>query len=229
MAVMKLPGCSTVADMDLADFIRANTELLSPPLVPEVTLHLATEMVPLWRKSEEELEAMGVPPPYWAFAWAGGQALARYVLDNAEVVRGKSVLDFGSGSGLVGIAAMKAGARSVLSADIDKYAAAAIALNARANDVAITATTDDLIGRDADWDIILIGDMCYERPLAEKLLAWLRESGASVLLGDPGRSYFPKSGVERLAIYNVQVTRDLEDREIRETGVYVFRQRKGRQ
>jgi len=215
--------------MDLADFIRANTELLSPPLVPEVTLHLATEMVPLWRKSEEELEAMGVPPPYWAFAWAGGQALARYVLDNAEVVRGKSVLDFGSGSGLVGIAAMKAGARSVLSADIDKYAAAAIALNARANDVAITATTDDLIGRDADWDIILIGDMCYERPLAEKLLAWLRESGASVLLGDPGRSYFPKSGVERLAIYNVQVTRDLEDREIRETGVYVFRQRKGRQ
>jgi len=208
--------------MDLADFIRANTELLSPPLVPEVTLHLATEMVPLWRKSEEELEAMGVPPPYWAFAWAGGQALARYVLDNAEAVRGKSVLDLGSGSGLVGIAAMKAGAHCVLSADIDKYAAAAIALNARANGVAVTATTDELIGRDGDWDIILIGDMCYERPLAEKLLAWLRTRKGAALLGDPGRSYFPKSGVERLALYNVQVTRDLEDREIRETGVYLL-------
>jgi predicted nicotinamide N-methyase len=206
--------------MDLADFIRANTELLSPPLVPEVTLHLATEMVPLWRKSEEEREEMGVPPPYWAFAWAGGQALARYVLDNAEAVHSKSVLDLGSGSGLVGIAAMKAGARSVLSADIDIYAAAAIALNAQANDVAITATTDDLIGHDGDWDVILIGDMCYERPLAEKLLTWLRARKGAALLGDPGRSYFPKSGVERLALYNVQVTRDLEDREIRETGVY---------
>ena len=201
-------------------FIQANTELLFPPLVPEVRLHLATEVMPLWRKSEEELEAMGVPPPYWAFAWAGGQALARYILDNKNVVAGKSVLDFGSGSGLVGIAAVKAGARSVLSADIDKYAVAAIALNAQANGVTITATTDDLIGGDGDWDVILIGDMCYERPLAEKLLQWLRDSGASALLGDPGRSYFPKSGVERLALYNVQVTRDLEDREIRETGVY---------
>jgi predicted nicotinamide N-methyase len=201
-------------------FIQANTELLFPPLVPEVRLHLATEVMPLWRKSEEELEAMGVPPPYWAFAWAGGQALARYILDNKNVVAGKSVLDFGSGSGLVGIAAVKAGARSVLSADIDKYAVAAIALNAQANGVTITTTTDDLIGGDGDWDVILIGDMCYERPLAEKLLQWLRDSGASALLGDPGRSYFPKSGVERLALYNVQVTRDLEDREIRETGVY---------
>ena len=201
-------------------FIQANTELLVPPLVPEVRLHLATEVMPLWRKSEEELEAMGVPPPYWAFAWAGGQALARYILDNKNVVAGKSVLDFGSGSGLVGIAAVKAGARSVLSADIDKYAVAAIALNAQANGVTIAATTDDLIGGDGDWDVILIGDMCYERPLAEKLLQWLRDSGARALLGDPGRSYFPKSGVERLALYNVQVTRDLEDREIRETGVY---------
>jgi predicted nicotinamide N-methyase len=206
--------------VNAADFIRANTELLSPPLVPEVKLHLAIEMVPLWRKSEEELEAMGVAPPYWAFAWAGGQALARYVLDNAKAVRGKSVLDFGSGSGLVGIAAMKAGARCVLSADIDKYAVAAIALNAQANGVVVEATTDDLIGRDGDWGVILIGDMCYERPLAEKLLAWLRARRGEALLGDPGRSYFPKSGVERLALFNVQVTRDLEDREIRETGVY---------
>jgi predicted nicotinamide N-methyase len=202
------------------DFIRANTELLSPPLVPEVRLHLATEIMPLWRKSEEELEAMGVPPPYWAFAWAGGQALARYVLDNTQTVRGKRVLDFGSGSGLVGMAAAMAGAASVLSADIDRYAEAAIELNARANGVAIATTTDDIIGTSGDWDIILIGDMCYERPLAERLLAWLRDNGAEALLGDPGRSYFPKTDVEQLALYNVQVTRDLEDREIRETGVY---------
>jgi predicted nicotinamide N-methyase len=206
--------------MEPAEFIRANTELLASPLVPEVVLHLATEMVPLWRKSEEELEAMDVPPPYWAFAWAGGQALARYVLDHPDIVRGKTVLDFGSGSGLVGIAAAKAGARSVLSADIDRYAEAAIKLNALANDAAIMTSMDDLIGLPSTWDVILIGDMCYERPLAERLLAWLRDSGASALLGDPGRSYFPKSGVERLALYNVQVTRDLEDREIRETGVY---------
>ncbi|MGN6149239.1 MAG: class I SAM-dependent methyltransferase [Rhizomicrobium sp.] len=209
--------------MNPIDFIRANTELLSPPLVPEVKLHLATEIMPLWRKSEEELEAMGVPPPYWAFAWAGGQALARYVLDNPDTVRAKRVLDFGSGSGLVGIAAAMAGAASVLSADIDRYAEAAITLNAQANGMAISTTTDDIIGMRGDWDIILIGDICYERPLAERLLAWLRDSGADALLGDPGRSYFPKTNIERLALYNVQVTRDLEDREIRETGVYRFK------
>src|SRR5512146_355831 len=127
--------------MESAAFIRANTELLSPPLVPEVRLHLATEIMPLWRKSEEELEAMGVPPPYWAFAWAGGQALARYVLDNQEAVRGRRVLDFGAGSGLVGIAAAMAGAQSVLAADIDSYAQAAIRLNAEANAVIVETTT----------------------------------------------------------------------------------------
>lgn len=201
-------------------FILDNTLVAAPPLVPEVKLHLASEVVPLWRKTEEELQAEGVPPPYWAFAWAGGQALARYVLDNPEAVRGKSVLDFGSGSGLVGIAAAKAGAASVLSADIDAFAAAAIALNAQANGTAVEVTTDDVIGRACDWGTILVGDMCYERPLAERLLAWLKDSRALVLLGDPGRSYFPKSGVEKLATYHVQTTRELEDREIRETSVY---------
>jgi predicted nicotinamide N-methyase len=201
-------------------FILANTALIAPPLLPEVRLHLAVEIMPLWRKTEEELQAMGVPPPYWAFAWAGGQALARYILDNPETVRGKSVLDFGSGSGLVAIAAAKAGARNVIAADIDAYAAAAIELNADANNASIVVTTNDVIGMRAAHDVILCGDMCYEKPLAEKLLTWLRETGADVLLGDPGRSYFPKSKVERLALYSVQTTRDLEDREIRETGVY---------
>ncbi len=205
------------------DFILANTALIAPPLVPEVRLHLATEVVPLWRKTEEELAQKGVPPPYWAFAWAGGQALARYVLDNPELVAGKSVLDFGSGSGLVGIAAARSGAPAVLAADIDAFAAAAIALNAKANDVDIAVTTEDVIGTTGGWQAILVGDMCYERPLAERLLAWLREradAGALVLLGDPGRSYFPEAGVEKLATYRVQTSRDLEDREIRETGVY---------
>lgn len=208
---------------DPADFIRNNTALVSPPLVREVKLHLATEVVPLWRLTEEELQAQGVPPPYWAFAWAGGQALARYVLDNADCVRGKTVLDFGSGSGLVAIAAAKAGAERVTAADIDPFAHAAIKLNAVANGAIVHATNDDLIGADDNWRTILVGDMCYERPLAERLLAWLTErarTGATVLMGDPGRSYFPKGGVEKLTTYNVQTTRDLEDREIRSTSVY---------
>jgi predicted nicotinamide N-methyase len=208
---------------DPRGFILANTALVAPPLVPEVRLHLATEVVPLWRKTEEELEAEGVPPPYWAFAWAGGQALARYVLDHPATVAGQSVLDFGSGSGLVAIAGARSGAARVLAADIDAFACAAIALNAEANAISMTITQDDIVGRDDGWKTVLVGDMCYERPLAERLLHWLHDlsaRGATILLGDPGRSYFPKSGVERVATYRVQTTRDLEDREIRETGVY---------
>jgi predicted nicotinamide N-methyase len=208
---------------DPARFVRANTELIAPPLVPEIRLHLATEVVPLWRKTEEELEAQCVPPPYWAFAWAGGQALARYILDHPAEVAGRSVLDFGSGSGLVAVAAAKTGAADVLAGDIDGFALAAIALNAEANDVIVRTISDDVIGSRAAWDLILLGDMCYERPLAERLLAWLTErarGGTRVLLGDPGRSYFPKSGVDKLATYRVQTTRELEDRELRETSVY---------
>ena len=208
---------------DPSEFIRANTALVAPPLVPQIKLHLATEVVPLWRLTEDELQAQGVPPPYWAFAWAGGQALARYILDNPRIVAGKDVLDFGSGSGLVAIAAAKSGAEPVMAADIDPYAQAAIRMNAIANSAILSTTTSDLIDSDGNWRVILVGDMCYERPLAERLLAWLTDRakhGASVLLGDPGRSYFPKGGVEKLETYRVQTTRDLEDREIRETSVY---------
>ena len=201
-------------------FIRANAALIAPPLVPEITLHLANEVLPLWRATEEELAKIGVPPPYWAFAWAGGQALARYILDNPALVRGKTVLDIGSGSGLVGLAAAKAGAAQVLAADIDAFACAAIALNAAANHLDITVTQEDVIGRLCDRDVILVGDLFYERPLAERLLAWLAPMNKVALLGDPGRSYFPRQGVEKLATYTVQTTRDLEDREIRETSVY---------
>lgn len=205
-----------------AQFIRDNTELIFPPLVPEIRLHLATEVVPIWRKTEEELEQMGVPPPYWAFAWAGGQALARYILDHPEEVANARVLDFGSGSGLIAIACKRVGAALVLAADIDRFATAAIELNAKANGVALDITSEDVIGRDCVWDVILVGDMCYERPLADRLLTWLQNCRARVLLGDPGRSYFPKSGVEKLATYRVQTTRELEDREIRETSVYLL-------
>lgn len=210
-----------------ATFILSNTAVLAPPLVPEILLHLATEVVPLWRRTEEELAAEGVPPPYWAFAWAGGQALARYVLDNPEIVRGKQVLDFGSGSGLVGIAAAKTGAANVLAAEIDSFAASAIALNCEVNGVAneFQIANKDIIESLCEWDVILAGDMCYERPLAERLLAWLGEcakQGATIFLGDPGRSYFPIFCVTKLATYRVQTSRELEDREIRETSVYRF-------
>jgi predicted nicotinamide N-methyase len=202
------------------DFIRANAVLIAPPLVPELQLYLATELVPLWRKTEEELHAMGVPPPYWAFAWAGGQALARYVLDNPALVRGKRVLDFGAGSGIVALAAAKAAAAHVLAADIDKFSCAAVAANAQANGLQVATTADDIIGSTEQFGVILVGDMCYERPLAERLMAWLKASRAEILIGDPGRSYFPKDGLTKLAHYSVATTRELEDRDVRETGVW---------
>jgi predicted nicotinamide N-methyase len=206
--------------MNSDQFVRDNTELLTPPLVPEIKLHLASEVVPLWRKTEEELAEIGVAPPYWAFAWAGGQALARYVLDHPEIATGKRVLDFGAGSGLVALAAAKAGARHVIAADIDPFAIAAIARNAQVNQLAVETVDKDMIGSRERFDLILVGDMCYERPLAERLMVWLQETPADILLGDPGRSYFPKSGLTCLATYNVPTTRELEDREIRQTSVW---------
>jgi predicted nicotinamide N-methyase len=213
--------------VDPADFIRMNTALLGPPLVPEVRLHLATEVEPLWRKTEEELETEGVPPPYWAFAWAGGQALARYLIDNPGVVSGKRVIDFASGSGLVGVAAMLAGAKNALCADIDAYCAAAVALNAQANGVTCAFTATDLLDAPAPaWaQVILAGDICYEKPLAERVLAWLAEAratGATVLIGDPGRSYFPRSGLTKLAEYQVPTTRELEDMAVKRTCVWAM-------
>ncbi|PKQ07417.1 MAG: nicotinamide N-methylase [Alphaproteobacteria bacterium HGW-Alphaproteobacteria-11] len=209
---------------DPARFIRENTALHEPPLIPEIRLHLASEIVPIWQMTEEELEKSGLPPPFWAFAWAGGQALARYILDNPEIVRGRRILDFGSGSGLIAIAAMKAGAASVLAADIDAFAAAAIALNAETNDAAVTATTEDLVGvENRGWDTILVGDMCYEGPLAARIEAWLRGlagEGTTVLIGDPGRTYLPKSGLEKLVSYAVRTTRELEDTDVRNTSVW---------
>lgn len=204
-------------------FIIANTELLKPPLVPEVVLHLASEIVPIWRKTEEQLAEEGIPPPFWAFAWAGGQALARYVIDNPETVRGKRVLDFATGSGLSAIAAMKAGASHVLASEIDAFAGAAVTLNARANDVSIECVIEDVVGRDDGWATVIAGDVCYEREMSMRVFAWLialAKRGALVLMGDPGRNYLPKDHLHELAVYDVQTTRELEDREIRRTKVW---------
>lgn len=211
-------------DLEAArQFILANTALMRPPHVPEVELHLAHEAHELWHRTEEELEAIGLPPPYWAFAWAGGQGLARHVLDHADLVAGKAVLDFATGSGLVAIAAAKAGARSVVAADTDPFCAAAVALNAQANRVDISFTPQDLIGRDEGWDVVLAGDVFFDRALAALLVPWfagLAARGALVLVGDPGRSYFPASGFSRLATYEVPVTRALEDAEVKRTSVW---------
>jgi predicted nicotinamide N-methyase len=208
---------------DRAQFIRANSAVLAPPLVPEIRLHLAHEALPLWEKTEEELGEIGLPPPFWAFAWAGGQALARYLLDNPGMVAGLDVLDFAAGSGLVGIAALKAGAGSVAASEVDAFAIAAMQLNAALNGVALEARDDDLIGHDESWDVVLVGDAFYEKPLADRLLPWLgalARRGATVLVGDPGRTYLPRTGLEKLAAYEVPVTRALEDAEIKRTGVW---------
>ena len=208
-------------------FIRAETRLLPVPHAPEILLHVADEATELWRRTEEELGEIGLAPPFWAFAWAGGQALARYILDHPESVRGKRVLDFASGSGLVAIAAMKAGAAEAAACDIDAFAVAAIALNAGANGVAVAPVRADLVGQDGGWDAVLAGDICYERDLAARVTGWLMSlsaRGATVLIGDPGRSYLPRESLENLAFYQVPVTRTLEDADIKKTGVWRFRE-----
>ena len=167
-----------------------------------------------------------MPPPFWAFAWAGGQALARYVLDHPDEVAGKRVVDFASGSGIVGIAAMRAGAGHVLATDIDPFCGAALAVNGELNGVRIDFTDQNLLDAPPpDVDVILAGDICYEKPLATQVMDWLAAAhvrGTRVLIGDPGRSYFPRVGLEKLAEYEVPTTRELEDREIKKTAVWTL-------
>ena len=205
-------------------FIRANTALIAPPLVPELRLHLATESVPIWQKTEDELGEMNVPPPYWAFAWAGGQALARYILDHPHLVAGRRVLDLGAGSGLTALAPMRAGAASAIAADIDRLARIATRLNAAANGLQVQTAGDDLLARAPDgYDVVLVGDLFYERQLADQVLAYIdaaRGRGALVLVGDPQRNYFPRGRFNQVAEFRVPVTRELEDAEIKRTAVW---------
>lgn len=210
-------------------FIQANTRLLRPPLVPEIQLHLAEESLPIWRKTEAELGQMNVEPPYWAFAWAGGQALARYIFDHPDAVAGTTVLDLGTGSGLVAIAAALAGATSVTANDIDAYARAASRLNAAANGAALTIDAADLLttgppsAGTMPHSVLCLGDLFYDVDLAAGALAYAsraRAAGTRVLAGDPRRSYFPTDRFTRIAEYAVPVTRELEDSEIKNTAVW---------
>lgn len=208
---------------DPAAFVRANTRLSAPRLIPEIALHQADRLLPLWRATEPDLAALGLPPPYWAFAWAGGQALARYLLDHPEVVAGKAVLDFGAGSGLGAIAAAKAGAARAVAAEIDAFARTAIALNAAANGAAVEIAGDDLVGTDdAAWQIVIAGDVCYEQPMAGRVEAWLKSLArrVPVLIGDPKRSHFPAAGLELVARYSVPTTTEIEDSDLRAAAVW---------
>jgi predicted nicotinamide N-methyase len=208
------------------DFVLSNIRLIAPPLMPEIRLWLADEAVPIWKKTEDELGALGLPPPFWAFAWAGGQALARYVLDHADLVKGKRVLDFASGSGLVAIAAALAGAAAVEASDIDAFAIAAIQANAAENGVSIAPRHESLIGGDEGWDVVLAGDIAYEKDFAAAAMDWLASltrRTTTVLVGDPRRSYLPHERLDCVIEYSVPVTRELEDSEIKRTGVFRFR------
>ncbi|MBM3597122.1 MAG: methyltransferase [Alphaproteobacteria bacterium] len=209
---------------DAADFVLRQTALGHPALVPEIALRLASDALPLWHATEEVLSAEGLPPPYWAFAWPGGQALARHILDHPETVAGKRVLDVGAGSGIAAIAAAKAGAARTTAIEIDPFAIAALRINSGENAVAIEILEVDPIGRsDLAADIVLIGDLCYERPMADRLVPWLKQlagAGTLVLLGDPGRAYLPKAGLVEVARHLVPTSRELEDREIRETVIW---------
>ncbi len=211
---------------DRAAFIRTNTRLFAPRLVPEIGLHQADALVPLWRATEPDLAVLGLPPPYWAFAWAGGQALARYLLDHPETVAGKTVLDFGSGSGLGAIAAAVAGASHVIAAEIDAFGRTAIALNAAANGVSLEIVGADLVGHiDPGWQVVIAGDVCYEQPMAGRVSAWLRSVAdrACVLIGDPQRTYFDTEGLERVARYTVETTIEIEDSDLRAAAVWRVR------
>ncbi|AQZ51420.1 class I SAM-dependent methyltransferase [Martelella mediterranea] len=206
-------------------FILENTEILVPPHVPEIRLRLASEVHDLWQKTESELEEIGLPPPFWAFAWAGGQGLARYVLDHTDCVAGKRVVDFASGSGLVAIAAARAGAAFVLAADIDPFSGVAAKLNADLNGVTISFTEKDLMGTTPDCDVLLAGDVFYDAAWAAALLPWferLTAHGITILVGDPGRAYCPTEQLQKLAEYQVPVTRVLEDSEVKRTTVWRF-------
>ncbi len=211
---------------DPEGFIRANTALEAPSMVPEFKLWLASEYVPIWQATEAWLEEQNVDPPYWAFCWPGGQAIARYLLDHAETVKGKRVIDFAAGSGVSSMAAAKAGAASVIANDIDALSLVAAQLNAAANGLVLQTSPEDWLGRDEalpEADVVIAGDVCYEREMSARALAWLRSHANRerlVLLGDPGRNYFSAQGLEELERYRIPTTLQLENRGMRETVVW---------
>jgi predicted nicotinamide N-methyase len=206
-------------NLDMAEFIRTHTALEKPSIVPEIPMYLATEFTPLWKLTEERLRENDLPPPYWAIAWPGGQGLARYILDNPELVKGKRVLDFAAGGGLAAIAAAKAGAKLAMADDIDRLAVAAIGMNAAHNEAKVEIhRIMDMEKAFTGADLILAGDVCYQQAMSVAILRWLhlcREKGVRILIADPGRAYVPKEGIKELARYDVPTSRDIEDREMR--------------
>ena len=207
-----------------SDFVRANTAPGHAGLVPEIELLLASEMTDLWHATETSLARDGLQPPYWAFAWPGGQALARFLLDNPEIVRGQRVFVFAAGSGIDAIAAAKAGAAQVVACDIDPLARVAIALNAARNGVEIVVSGEDPLGeRGTRADVVIAGDVYYEPEMGDRTTAWIRRcmlSGADVILADPGRGYMPSYGLDKLATYAVPTSLAIEDREVRHTTIW---------
>jgi predicted nicotinamide N-methyase len=202
-------------------FIQANTVLTTPRQVPEVRLHLATEITPIWRASEAWLAERAMEPPFWAFAWPGGLALARHVLDNSALAAGKRVLDFAAGGGVAAIACALAGAALVEAAEIDRLALAAVGLNAKANDVEVVPV-GDVVGATCRWDLILCGDVCYEAPMTDHIMPWLTDMArsAEVWIADPGRAYLPKTGLKVIASYRIETTLELEDCTSRDVVLY---------
>lgn len=210
---------------DFRRFILENTTVLSPPHVPEIKLHLADEAHDLWHKTEEELQQSGLQPPFWAFAWAGGQGLARHILDHPETVRGKTVIDFATGSGLVAIAARLSGAKSVVAVDVDPFCGEAVDINCRLNNSEVAFSAENLIGRTIAADVLLAGDIFYDRAIAAAITPWfhaLSKNGCTILVGDPGRAYLPRQFLTLLSEHQVQVTRALEDADVRKTNVWQF-------
>ncbi len=211
---------------DPLDFIRANTRIIPVPTVPEIRLHTAHQATGLWRLGEPNEDGSDPPPPYWAFPWAGGMALARHILDRPETVSGRRVLDLGAGSGLVAIAAAMAGASSVIAAEIDRYALAALDLNAAANGVAIAVIGDDLIaGPPPSVDLVAVGDLFYARDLAERVTTFLDRclaAGIDVLIGDPRRAYLPYARLRLLAEYPVPDVGDVEGAAVNPSAVFAL-------
>lgn len=219
---MSAPSFDDPSFDDHAAFVRAHTRIASPPLVPEVKLHLAPLVTPLWEAMEAR-EGRHIPPPYWAACWPGGQVLSRLVLDRPALVRDRTVLDFATGCGVSAVTACLAGAARVIATEIDPLATQAARMNAELNDVSFELHDRDVVDTDEGWDVVFAGDVCYERAMAERITSWLRRlsaRGALVLLGDPGRTYMPRDGLEELACHRVPVSRDLEDRDARDTAVW---------
>lgn len=222
-AIIPRGNAAKAATPSLATFIEATTEIAHPPAVPEIRLRLASNLTALW-ESIEAAYGVGRPTPYWAAPWVGGQALARFLLDRPESVAGRRVFDFGTGGGQCAIAAMLAGAGAVVACDSDPMARTAASINAALNGVAIEFREGDFLGRDLDgFDIVLAADVWYERHLAERATAWLRRqagSGATVIVGDMRRAYFPRGGLEPLAEYEIPTSTDTERLDLTPAGVW---------